>query len=255
MSKEPTSEDDFSIASMVNRYQETLKKSIGTDFSEGKVRNLMEQAIDPDFMVSFKSKQVLQGMGANILPVLLKILFEDQRDQVSIVILEILGSLGEKANFSVPILIKMIEEHNNERIRSISIGVLNNILKENFHVVPIFLRALKNDASSNVQRNAELCLIRRAKELGHETISDLIKSLYPEDKYTEGYIASAAIEILIAKFVHEGNEYFGDGKVAVENLITAKKFFSWAIQLETGPLKEWIASRLLFIYDKLGYKK
>lgn len=254
MSKKPTSDDDFSnTIKLIKEYQETVKKSIGDDFSEGKVRNLMEQAIDPDFTVSFNAKQLLKGMGVNILPVLVKMLGEEERDPVRIVILGTLGALEDKANFVVPLLIKMIEEDDNERIRSISIGVLNNIVKETDYLIPIFLRALKNDVSSDVQRNAEWCLNRRAKESGHENISDLVKTLYSE--HSEDYLASAAIEILIAKFVSIGDKHFGDGNVPVEDLIVAGKLFSWAIQLNAGPLNEWIGPRLLFIYDKLGHKK
>ena len=254
MSKEPTSDDDFSSTiKLIKEYQESVKKSIGDDFSEGRVRNIIEQAIDPDFNVSFNAKQVLKGMGANILPTLVRILDEEQGDPVRIVILETFGNSGDKASFVVPILIKMIEEDNNERIRSISIGVLNAIIKETEYIIPIFLRALKNDTSSDVQRNAEFCLIRRAKESGHENISDLVKSLYPDS--SEDYIASGAIEILIARFVAKGDEYFGDGNVPVEDLTMAEKFFSWAIRLNPGPLKEWIEHRLLFIYDKVGIKK
>lgn len=251
MSKEPTSEDDLS--NIIKKYQETVKKSVGDDFSEGRVRNLMEQAIDLDFNASFNAKQVLKGMGGNILPVLGKILFEEQRDPVRIVVLETLGALGDKAYSAVPMLIKMIEEDKNERIRSISIGALNQIIKETEYLIPIFLRALKNDTSSDVQRNAEWCLNRRVKEAGHEKISDLVKTLYPEQ--SEDYIASAAQEILIARFVAKGHEYFGDGNVPVEDLIMAEKFLSWAFKLGPGNLKEWINFRLLFIYDKLGYKK
>ncbi|MCK4285811.1 MAG: hypothetical protein KAX18_06395, partial [Candidatus Lokiarchaeota archaeon] len=111
MSKEPTSDDDFSSTiKLIKEYQESVKKSIGDDFSEGRVRNIIEQAIDPDFNVSFNAKQVLKGMGANILPTLVRILDEEQGDPVRIVILETFGNSGDKASFVVPILIKMIEE-------------------------------------------------------------------------------------------------------------------------------------------------
>lgn len=254
MSKENKPDDEFSLSSMINKYQERIKKSIGDDFSEGRVRNIIEEAIDPDFMASFSAKQVLKGMAVNIIPTLIKILHEDQRDPVRMVVLETLASLGEKADFAYPLLIHLIDEDKNERIRSISIGALNNIIKENRYVIPILMRALKKDPGENVQRNAESCLIRRAKELGHETISDFVQVYYPASDYTEDYVATGANEILVALFVHEGNELFKDGKVSVEDLIKAEKYFRWAIQMESGKLKEWIAPRLMFIYDKLGYK-
>ncbi len=255
MTRDQPSDDELSLSSIINRYQKKLKESIGGDFSEAKVRNLMEQAIDPDFMASFNAKQVLKGMAVNIIPTLVKIMHDDQRDPVRIVVLETIASLGEKADFAFPFLVKLIEEDKNERIRSISIGALNNIIKEDKYIIPIFLRALKNDPSENVKRNAESCLIRRANESGHQTISDLITHHYPTSDYTEDYIAIGAIEILTALFVQIGNVYFGDGNVSVEALMQAEKHFRWAMLLEPGKLKEWIAPRLMFIYDNLGYKK
>ena len=241
------------LNSAIKKYLDTVNKSIGNDFSEGRVRDLLEQGIDNDFSVSFNAKQILKGMGVNILPVLMKVLGEEQRDRMRIIILEVLANLGEKGGWAVPTLIDLLEKDDNKTIRSVAVGALNEIIKKADDIIPILVRALKKDGSSEVQRNADLCLIRRANELGHENKEGLIKAYYKD--YTEDYIAMGAIEILTAHYTAKGHEYFGDGKVSVENLIMAERYFRWAFELNPGPLKKWLYVRLLFIYEKLGYTK
>lgn len=239
------------LNSAIKKYLDTVNKSIGNDFSEGRVRDLLEQGIDNDFSVSFNAKQILKGMEVNILPVLIKVLGEEQRDRMRIIILEVLANLGEKGDWAVPILIDLLEKDDNETIRSVAVGALNNIIKEADDIIPILVRALKNDGSSEVQRNADSCLIRRANELGHENKEGLIKAYYKD--YTEDYIAMGAIEILTARYIDKGQKYFGDGKVSMENLMMAERYFRWAFELDSGPMKKWLHPRLLYIYEKLGY--
>ena len=84
-----------------------------------------------------------------------------------------------------------------------------------------------------------------------DTKEGLIKA-YCKD-YTEDYIAMGAIEILTARYTDKGQKYFGDGKVSIENLMMAERYFRWAFELNPGPMKKWLHPRLLYIYEKLGY--
>ncbi|MHA1680295.1 MAG: hypothetical protein ACTSUE_04765 [Promethearchaeota archaeon] len=252
LGKEQNTEE---LVSKIKEFQEAIAKSIGGDYSEEKVLDLLEKCLNPDFMAGFTAKQTLKQMGTKILRILIKILLTEKRVPAIIVILETIGSLGEDGNVAVPILIHLIEESKNDRIRSISIGVLNNIIKDHEDIIPILVMALKKDPSPDVQRNAKSCLIRRSNEKGFQNIEALIEEHYPKADYPQDFLASSAVPTLVGRFIQKGNKLFGDGKVAIENLMKAERYFRWAMDLNPGPLEGWIYPRLLFIYDALGFER
>ncbi|MFX1254165.1 MAG: HEAT repeat domain-containing protein [Promethearchaeota archaeon] len=136
-----------------------------------RIKELIDQL--DDFEMNLTARYQLAGMGAAVLPALLKALAEDPREMVRQWIVDVLAKM--KAQEAVPALLKALKEDEFEGVRSTAAGALAVIGGNPEEIVPALAKALE-DESDRVTRTADMWLRKIAEQLGYSSIEDLIKA-------------------------------------------------------------------------------
>jgi len=140
------------------------------------VKELIERLIDDDMVTRMSAKYEFLGKGEAAVPVLLKVLAEDQREVVRYWVYDVFGGLKTKATEAIPVLLKSLIEDDSERVRAVSAGALGEIAEKFEDIVPVFLIAKDKDKSDRVQRTLDMLLNKIAGKLGYASIEELKKA-------------------------------------------------------------------------------
>ena len=140
------------------------------------IKKIIERLIDDDVATHIGAKYELQGKGEAVVPVLLEVLEEDQREVVRYWVYDVFGGLKTQASKAVPTLLKSLIEDDSERVRAVSAGALAEIVENFEDIIPILLLAKNKDKSDRVQRTLDMVLNKIAGKLGHASIEELTKA-------------------------------------------------------------------------------
>ncbi len=139
------------------------------------VKQIIERLIDEDVATHISAKYELEGKGDAVVPVLLKLLEEDQREVVRYWVYDVFGGLKKQAINTVPTLSKSLIEDESERVRAVSAGALGEIVENFEDIVPVLLKAKNKEKSDRVQRTLNMVLNKIAGKLGYASIEELTK--------------------------------------------------------------------------------
>ena len=140
------------------------------------VKEFIERLIDDDMTIRLSAKYELLGKGEAVVPVLLTVLEEDQREIVRYWVYDVFGGLKTQATQAIPVLSKSLIEDDSERVRAVSAGALGEIGEKFEDIVPVFLIAKNKDKSERVQRTLDMVLNKIAGKLGYASIEELTKA-------------------------------------------------------------------------------